>query len=137
MSICVYISLLFSIYSYIYIYVCGCVYFVFPGSASGRKPPRKGFINTCWTCDTLISRKELVKSSKSQTFVLHIICDDCQSILRQIQSKFGVQLIRGVPNLKNAKVTVNKIIPRKTQSTNYSIFPCRAWVPTCSRFAAK
>jgi hypothetical protein len=54
-----------------------------------------------------IARRQLVakgcmKSFKSQKFVFQFTFDHFQPFLREIQGQFGLQLIRGIPNSKNA-----------------------------------
>jgi hypothetical protein len=55
-----------------------------------------------------ISRKGFVKSQKSQKCVFHIICHHFQEFQRQIETKIGAQLIRGVPDLKKNAVKIKK-----------------------------
>ena len=59
------------------------------------------FIRRKKTSGTPISRKVFGKSIKSQKCGFHITFDHFQEFQRQIQGKFGTQLIRGVPHPKN------------------------------------
>jgi hypothetical protein len=73
-------------------------------------------------CGTPVSHTGFVKSLKSQKCVSQVIFYNFQEFLRQLQVQFGLQLIRGLPNLKKTGVKVKHKIPRKANSSTGTSF---------------